>query len=99
MSTERRDFIENFVPFIATLIRRKNYRSVNVNVICKDFESEYGLSIPYHPMLTILTRTMRNGYLERKRNGEYIPVKDKIIVGDFTDIAAEQERKHKKVIK
>lgn len=97
-NTQRKDFIENFVPFIATLINRKNYKTVNVNTICKDFETEYGLIIPYHPMLAILTRAMKGGYIVKRHNGDYVPVKEKMVAADFTDVALEQERKYKKVL-
>lgn len=97
-NTQRKDFIEIFVPFIATLINRKNYEVVDVNTICKDFENEYGLIIPYHPMMAILTRTMKNGYIQRGYNGNYVPVREKLVTDDFTDISIEQERKYKKIL-
>ena len=95
--TKRQDFIENFVPFIATLLNRKNYATVDVNVVCPDFEQEFGLKIPYHPMMAILSRTMKNGFIQRKNNN-YYPEKKKLLEADFTEVALDQERKHKLVV-
>jgi hypothetical protein len=94
---QHRDYIENFVPFIVTLISKKNYISIEVNTICKDFEEEFGLCIPYHPMITILLRVEKRGYI-KKQQGLFIPVRELVIADDFTDIALEQERKYTKII-
>ena len=95
--TSRQDFIDNFVPFVATLLNRKNYKTVEINTVCIDFENEFGLKIPYHPMMAVLSRTLKSGYISRK-GGNYYPEKKKLIDADFTDIALTQERKHKQVI-
>ncbi len=46
------DYIELFIPFIATLILNKKYSEITIEKICNDFNDEYGLKIPYHPMQT-----------------------------------------------
>ena len=97
-ANHRIDFIESFVPFVVTLINRRNYKTLSVSTVCKDFESEYGLQIPYHPMLAILSRVMRGGYIRKGKRGNYIPIKDKVVADDFTDIALEQGRKYKRVL-
>jgi hypothetical protein len=94
----RKDYLENFVPFMVTLIYKRDYKTVKVNTICKDFETEYGLRIPYHPMLTILSRTLAGGYLEKKRHGDFVPVRAKIVDGEFSAVVLEQERKYKRVL-
>jgi hypothetical protein len=83
---------------VVTLINRAKYDVIDANMISKDFEVEYGLIVPYHPMVSILTRAIKRGYITRSKKGTYQPVKDKVIADDFTDIAAEQERKYQKVI-
>jgi hypothetical protein len=55
----KKDYIEVFVPFIVTLISKKKYHVINEEVIRGDFKEEYGLSIPYYPMITILRRTKK----------------------------------------
>ena len=53
------DYIELFIPFIATLILKKNYSEITIEKICNDFADEYGLKIPYHPMQTIIRRAKK----------------------------------------
>ncbi|MFA6483580.1 MAG: hypothetical protein WCW62_13445, partial [Bacteroidales bacterium] len=54
-----KDYIENYVPLLATLIKKKNYKEISadqIKSICSDFKDEFGLVIPSNPMLTILNR-------------------------------------------
>lgn len=95
--TLKKDFIENFVPFVVTLINRYQYKSIDTYTICRDFKNEYGLTIPYHPMMTILDRTRKNGYIVRE-NGQFIPVMEKIESDDFSVVVGEQERKYNNII-
>lgn len=44
----KKDYIENFVPFVATLLKKKNYQFIEVSKICNDFKVEFGLIIPRH---------------------------------------------------
>jgi len=53
---EGEDYIGAFVPLLIRLFFIKNYTSVVIESICKDFEAEYGIRIPLHPMETILNR-------------------------------------------
>ncbi|MBT7931722.1 hypothetical protein HN698_07480 [Candidatus Woesearchaeota archaeon] len=92
----QKDYIESFVPFIVTLIKKMNYSEIDVHAVSRDFAQEYGLFIPYHPMNSILTRVKNRGYI--RKNGKYIPVREKIITDGFADIAIAQERKYQKVI-
>jgi hypothetical protein len=91
--SEHRDYIDTFVPFVVTLLNKHNYDGIEVNQICTDFRRDFGLSIPYHPMITILNRVRLEGYIRRQRNGLFITVKEKIAEGSFANIAAEQIRR------
>jgi len=75
---EKKDYIENFVPFIATLIKKCNYGVIDVNTVCNDFKKEFGLIIPYHPMCTILTRSQKRGLIKNYGYGTFKPNKDKV---------------------
>jgi len=74
----KKDYIENFVPFIATLIKKCNYGVIDVNTVCNDFKKEFGLIIPYHPMCTILTRSQKRGLIKNYGYGTFKPNKDKV---------------------
>lgn len=95
----KKDYIENFIPFIATLIKKCNYGVIDVNTVCNDFKKEFGLIIPYHPMCTILTRAQKRGLIEKHAYGSLKPNKDKVDKYEFTKITDEQIRKQEKIIK
>lgn len=93
----KKDYLENFLPFIATLCVRKSYDAIHVNEVCADFTKEYGLIIPYHPMISILNRARKRGIFQ-KYHHELHPVKDKTVELDITETSQEQARQHDKVI-
>jgi hypothetical protein len=93
----KRDYLENFLPFIATLCVRKGYDIIDPNMICNDFSLEYGLWIPYHPMMSILARAKSRGILKQHHHKLY-PVKDKIIELDFTERSKDQDRQNQNLI-
>lgn len=93
----KKDYLENFLPFIATLCFRKDYDVIDTDTICTDFKNAYGLIIPYHPMITILNRARKRGLLKKSHHKLY-PVKDKILKLDFTEVSTDQARKNDKVV-
>lgn len=93
----RKDYLENFIPFLATLIKKKDYRQIDVNTICSDFKEEFGLIIPYHPMLSILNRSKKRGIIRQEQKVFY-QNKDEIGKYDFSDRSKEQLSKHEKII-
>lgn len=95
----RKDYIEGFIPFIATLIAKKKYSEIEQNTICKDFAEEYGLIIPYHAMITILTRAKKRGLIEKNNHGKNTPIKGEIAKLEFSSESLEQQRKYTNIIK
>lgn len=93
----QKDYIENFVPFIATLINSKNYKEIDVDIMCKDFEEVFGLKIPYHPMMVILNRVKKRGII-KKHHRKFLPVETEVTKYDFKDVSRKQERKQNKVL-
>ncbi len=96
-SSGRGDYIETFVPFIATLIFKKQYSLINVTDISKDFCDEYGLYIDYHPMVTILTRCKKRKIIQ-KISGQYKPIYNEIEKYEFSKIALSEHRNQEKLI-
>lgn len=94
-----RDYIEIFVPFIVTLINKKKYKVFTEETIRKDFEGEYGLAIPYYPMITILNRTKTRGYIKRLNGKEYTPVANLVEAEEFSENAMILEREYNNVVK
>jgi hypothetical protein len=87
------DYIDNFVPFVATLIYKKNYQEIKAEEICSEFPKEYGLQIPLEPMISILTRCKNRGYITRKGH-LHLPVWDKIMGLEFSSISTKMEQQH-----
>lgn len=73
---EGEDYIGAFIPLVIMLCATKNYQNVDIETVCKDFETEYGLRIPRHPMETILNR-MKPQYITWA-NGKVRVNKDEI---------------------
>jgi len=98
---KRKDYIDNFVPFLATLIAKKNYKEIKrnteeINKFIIDFKEEFGLLIPYHPMITILNRARKRKII-KKQEYKFIPT-DKVYKYDFSGKTQEQVRKYEKII-
>ena len=93
----KRDYIENFIPFIATLIGRKKYKRIIVDEIVSDFTEEFGLTIPYHPMQSILIRAKRRGLIQ-KSGKDFLPIMDNVKKYEFSSEALKQLRQQEKVI-
>ena len=83
------DYIELYIPFIASLILKKRYSEVIIEEICKDFSIEYGLIIPYHPMQTILRRAKTRSII-KKSNGKWIPIEQNILNYNISTKTIEQ---------
>ena len=96
-----RDYLDSLVPFVAALTRKRQYKPVgpdDIHAICSEFQGEFGLHIPYHPMISLLDRARKRGFLV-KRNGSLFPVEQKVLEADFGDDLAEIERQHENVLK
>jgi len=96
---QKKDYIQNFVPFIIALIRKKRYSVIEIDSVISDFQAEFGLVIPYHPMITILERVRKQGYIQKNKLGKYAPITEKIVEDDFYEVALAQEQKYSNILK
>lgn len=97
---QRKDYIENFVPLFATLIKQKKYQEISIekiDIIKNDFKTEYGLNIPSNPIITILNRLSKK-QLIKKENGKFIPVKENLDKIDITKKSDQIKREFEHVI-
>ena len=74
---EKKDLLDIYLPFLAELFRRKSYTFIEekpdtINRISKEIEEEFGLKIPYHPLLSLLNRARKRKLLERKQHKYYV---------------------------
>lgn len=65
------DYIENFVPLLGNLIIDTKYDKYDFNNescihdLIQDFYSIYGMKVPYHPMISIITRATKRGVFRK----------------------------------
>lgn len=96
----RKDHIENFIPLVGTLIVEKKYESIsgnNLNSISIDFQNKFGLSLPTPPLIVILKRMAKGGYLS-KSDGTWMPNLEKIQELDISKSSKDIERKYDSLI-
>lgn len=94
-----KDYVENFLPLIATLIRKDSKYSggFTEQQIIKDFETTYGLRIPYHPMHVVLGRATKRGLVKLERR-LYYPIDKKIRELDISGQSLRLEQEEAKVV-
>lgn len=60
------DYVENFVPLLLHLLKNGKYDEIKIDKLKIDFENEFGLCIPYHPIETILIRLKNKSFVYKK---------------------------------
>lgn len=91
------DLIEAYIPYISTLISKKQYEKFKIQEICEDFYKEYSFEIPAMPMTEILTRMLKMNILDKNRRGEMIPNYDKIVETDFNEASKDNLVKYENI--
>ena len=90
--SQKKDYIENFIPFVAELIERRKYDAIDDNLLSKGFAAEFGLIIPSHPSITILNRARKRGLIRREQT-RYVVDSEKVEQMSFGKKSLEQQRK------
>ena len=93
-----RDYLDIFIPFFATLIEKKDYQTIEIEQLCTDFEQEFGLGIPYHPMQSIIKRAQTKNIILRKE-GKFIPNEKYVTKFSFKDSSIEMSKELDYLIK
>lgn len=91
------DFIETYIPFVSTLISKKQYEEFDVQKVCEDFYSEYSFKIPAMPMTEILNRMVIKKILKKNFNKKLIPNYDKIVEMDFNEVSRDNLMKFENI--
>jgi len=84
---DRGVYLDNFLPFLATLFVRKKYNSIEENEttikkLTLDFRDEFGLNIPHFPMISIINRAQKKGLIKKEEH-IFLPTGE-IYKQDFT---------------
>ncbi len=74
---ERKDIMDLYLPFLAELVRRKNYEYISeqpedIARLTDDFMKEFGLKISYHAMLTILNRARKKKIFKKESHKFFV---------------------------
>lgn len=86
------DYIDNFIPLTANLLKENNYTEVDFNKFQKDFSDRYGLHISINALITIFNRAKRNGLVYREHGKVYVK-KDNLPEYDLSISSKDIERK------
>ncbi len=72
-----KDIIDSYVPLSCTIIREKEYKIIDRDILKNDFIESYGINISLGAIESILKRMIKNGLLSRN-NGVYKILEGKI---------------------
>lgn len=61
-----RDYIENFVPFVAEILRQSSEDVVSLPVLQESLRHRFGLDLPLNPLRQVLQRAVKHGFLRRQ---------------------------------
>jgi len=89
-----RDYLDSFLPLMATLIRRKGYRrlaSDDIETVVEDFVSEFGIEMKHHPAVSLIKKCKRLKLISED-NGSLIIDNKKIARYDITQSCVKFER-------
>lgn len=96
----KKDYIDNFVPMVASLAIKKNYDEISPNDLNRfrdDFTEEYGLKIPINAFVTIFNRAVKKKIF-KKDYGKYLLNSKTKEKHDFSINSSDFKRKFAKVI-
>lgn len=67
------DYMESFIPFLATLIKKKRYEEIILDIIINDFCNEFGFKIPRLPMINLLNIASEKKIISKSSSNHYYP--------------------------
>ena len=88
------DYIDNFIPLTANLLKEKKYQEVDLNSFQKDFQERYGLNIPINALVTIFNRAKKRDIVYREHGKIYVH-REALSDYDLSISSVEAERKFK----
>lgn len=81
--TNRKDYIDNFIPLIGSLLLKNDNDEISLERLQSDFFATYGLMIPLNPLKTILNRMTKDVYVN-KSYGKYYSQRQKLLDLDIS---------------
>jgi len=68
---QQKDYVENFVPFLADCIRELDHEPVTLGDVQRQLERQFQLRLPQHAVKAILVRVQKRGYLNLNHGAYY----------------------------
>src|SRR5690606_18425054 len=90
--SNKADYIDNFIPLVAGLLREKKYHEVDLNQFQNDFKDRYGLLIPINALVTIFNRAKKSDIIYRDQ-GKIYARQENLIKYDLSLPSDDAERK------
>ena len=90
--SNRADYIDNFIPLTANLLKEKDYTEVDFNKFQTDFSERYGLHVSINALVTIFNRAKSNGLVYRE-HGKIHVKKENLPEYDLSISSKDIERK------
>ena len=72
-----KSYMDLFIPMVIELMKKrkiKNFGRNEISNVIQCFYNEYGLKIPYHPMVTIINRMIQEDYLKTTSVRQHEPI-------------------------
>lgn len=79
------DYIENFVPFVAEVLRQSKDEVVSLQDLQEGVRNHFGLDLPLNPLKQILQRVAKHGYV-RKDSGVFYRNQDRLKELNFSEV-------------
>ncbi len=96
---QNKDYIENFVPFVAHVLSQKSVSSISLSDLQKSMREAFGLNVPQNSLKIVLGRAKkpRYGYV-RQDHGFYFPVQEKLQDLQFNLVRQRVLREHRALL-
>lgn len=91
------DYIDNFIPLVASLLSENKYTEIDLALFQIDFKKRYGLDIPKNALITIFNRA-RSKKIVKRDQGKFVFNSDYSGKETKTIESSEIERKFNKVV-
>jgi hypothetical protein len=93
----QRDYIENFVPFVAHILAENTGSPISLADLQRSMQDSFGLNVPQNSLKTILGRARRRDYV-KKEGDAYFPVKEKLQNLRFQQVRERALREHQAIV-
>lgn len=98
-SCSQSDIVGAYARMVAALIREKRYDACTPEGLSEGFYRQYGFTLPYHPMQTIINECINLGFLTyNSSTHQCTPNYSRIDCEDFMDIVEKKDSEYKLII-